>query len=293
MASASVDLHVQDYSAAPSDQSFASLHRALDWLWQNAHSTAVSTSHQKHSRKRRKLDFSQEHVAESPESNDVCLCALSLSLVVLSLLPLCSKLISGQNPSFSPDGSSGRHAEDGNVSAVPVTLTCHKKASADQDGFTLSLGSTKGKALIHLHCAPAQTAQGQHYFSRLPSWISSWPRSRSSKSDMVYYQCTLRSIVLEHEIHFNLQYKVFWKSDSAPSSTGVFRAADFALSQFLGLQIPKMARWTPLDFYENVHIPDQSHNPSSQLQSRSLRCDLYPFQKEAEFSQRRWAWETP
>lgn len=98
---------------------------------------------------------------------------------------------------------------------------------------------------------------------------------------MVYYQCTLRRIVSEHQIHYNLQYKVFWKSDSAPSSAAVFRAADFALSQFLGLQTPKMSHWTPLDFYENVHIPDQSHNPSIHLQSRSLRCDLYPFQKRA------------
>lgn len=101
--------------------------------------------------------------------------------------------------------------------------------------------------------------------------------------------CIVQSSLQETSLDgcsFRLESKILWE-DSAEYVREVPRDWKDMLRQHfpdeMSNESPAEAesKWSPRDFYDNVHIPEHTSKPLSEIQSSLVHCQLYPFQRRA------------
>lgn len=158
------------------------------------------------------------------------------------------------------------------------------------DEHWLELSTVQGKKLVFSH-----KLTGPDVEDMVPHLSLATREPAFDKSKPGQLLCSYRARLFSHENNksFQLVTDVLWKDSLYISGVSKIRPhADLALLRYAphGEGVYQKtsndvhwlrSRWTPRDFYDNVHIPPVSAEASADLNCPLMKTELYPFQNRA------------
>ncbi|OJJ47445.1 hypothetical protein ASPZODRAFT_114132 [Penicilliopsis zonata CBS 506.65] len=178
---------------------------------------------------------------------------------------------------------------------IPVSLKTARFVQDARDSFRLELEALPDKELVFADTIldPRIATIGDHL--KLANELVSVDR-KTKTSPVVCYQSSLHCS--SDRKSFRLETTILWKDSLEAPGTGYELLAEYVLSKYISKGQPdipsefvyargKLSKqnqsygWSPREFYDNVHVPEDTPTLSAEIKCDQVECQLYPFQRRA------------
>ena len=162
----------------------------------------------------------------------------------------------------------------------PASLPVHFSgfSAIGENRYSIQLNSPRGSAILDDEFDIPIDVPDSEFFS----WIARISVETRKKGPACFVQSSLEPASPDGR-SFRLESKLLWEDLADFQGT---RGWTDLLQQCFPEECCEgppswSSKWSPRDFYDNVHIPEKTDEPLSEIQSSLVQCKLYPFQRRA------------